>query len=1098
MNDPRHDRLRRLFDEAMDLPALDRPAFVDAKCRGDATMLRRLRGMLAAAVETDFLASPTGADAGATTAGPAAAGVADAEALLHEGPGTRIGPYKLLQQIGEGGFGVVFMAEQEQPVVRRVALKVIKLGMDTRQVVARFEQERQALAMMDHPNIAKVLDAGATATGRPYFVMELCKGEPIVAYCDANNLTINERLELMAQVCLAVQHAHGKGVIHRDLKPSNILVGTQDGKPSAKVIDFGIAKATSQKLTDKTLFTEHQQVIGTLQYMSPEQAEGSLDIDTRSDVYSLGVLLYELLTGSTPFDKQTLRNAMYSEIQRMIREVEPHRPSTRLSDSHESLASIAAHRRVTPNRLGTLVRGELDWIVMKALEKDRRRRYETANGLANDLRRFLRGEAVLAAPPSSAYRLRKFAQRNRGAVAAGLAVAAALLVGVVGFAWQARVAAVERDRAVAAQHAEAAQRVVAERNQSTADGINRFLLEMLGAADIRQLGRDAKVAEALDRAAATVGTAFPQRPEVEAAVRRILGRTYLSLGMLDAAGPQIEAALALHRQVQGEQSIEYAWALSGQGAWLGARGDDAAAATVHRRSVELTEELLGPDDQETLVMRTNLANTLARLGQLAEAEAMLRQLLADRTRVSGRAAVSTQVLLNSLAVLLHGQQRLDEAESLYREAVELGMKDPGPEHPDVLTVRMNLASLLRSRDRLSEAEPQMVAVCADMRRVFGAAHGQTAKAVKVLGELYAAQGRFRDALPLFEECVAALLPSEGEGSQGVLEAKQSLAMACKRLGEMPRALLLLREVAAGNAALHGAESSQALNADLNVANSLGAAEASEAEAIFKNVLEVSPRALGETSQVHIIANNSYGVFLMAKDRYADAKPYVQKALELGEAAEGKEHKNTLITRYNLSGIYRESGDLAGAEVLGRQCVESFLRVFGPRHPNSASAHTSLGRTLVLLGQPEPAEREFAAAVAICKASLGPQNPGFCDHALQLARLLADGDRADEAEAVLRDTVAVLTKASGEQDRRTALHSVELGHSLALQERFAEAEPLLLGGHATLVLKSSAAHADVRRAERYLAACYADWQRVSPSAERAEQAAAWQAKVAAPR
>ena len=370
---------------------------------------------------------------------------------LREGPGTKIGPYKLLQAIGEGGFGSVFMAEQTAPVQRKVALKIIKLGMDTRQVVARFEQERQALAMMDHPNIARVLDAGATDTGRPYFVMELVKGDPIVEYCDKNNLNIEGRLELFAQVCNAVQHAHTKGIIHRDIKPSNILVSTQDGRPNTKVIDFGIAKATASKLTEKTLFTEHRQLIGTPEYMSPEQAEGNLDIDTRTDVYSLGVLLYELLTGTTPFGGGDLRSAGYAEIQRIIREVEPPKPSTRISSNTDTIASVAARRHTEPRKLGTLIRGELDWIVMRAMEKDRQRRYETANGLAMDIKRYLAGEAVVAAPPSTAYRMRKFIRRNRVVVSAASAVAAALLLGMVAFAWQAKIASQQRDRAMAAE-----------------------------------------------------------------------------------------------------------------------------------------------------------------------------------------------------------------------------------------------------------------------------------------------------------------------------------------------------------------------------------------------------------------------------------------------------------------------------------------------------------------------------------------------------------------------------------------------------------------------------------------------------------------------
>jgi len=365
---------------------------------------------------------------------------------IQEKPGTQIGPYKLLQQIGEGGFGVVFMAEQIEPVRRRVALKVIKPGMDTRQVIARFEAERQALAVMDHPNIARVFDAGGTESGRPYFVMELVRGTPITQYCDESSLTIRERLELFAMVCQAIQHAHSKGIIHRDIKPTNVLVTRHDGQPVVKVIDFGVAKAMGQQLTEKTLFTEFAQMIGTPLYMSPEQAElSSTDIDTRSDIYSLGVLLYELLTGTTPVSKEQLKQAAFDEIRRIIREDEPQKPSTRISTA-EAAPSIAAQRHTEPAKLTKLVRGELDWIVMKALEKDRNRRYETANGFAKDIEHYLNDEPVLACPPSAGYRLRKFARRNKG----GLAVAALVLLFLVllgsGVGWTVRDRAARQSR----------------------------------------------------------------------------------------------------------------------------------------------------------------------------------------------------------------------------------------------------------------------------------------------------------------------------------------------------------------------------------------------------------------------------------------------------------------------------------------------------------------------------------------------------------------------------------------------------------------------------------------------------------------------------
>jgi serine/threonine protein kinase/tetratricopeptide (TPR) repeat protein len=402
----------------------ERCAFLDGACGSDHELRERIDRLLAARAKgSDFPESPPlTATEMTVTAG---------ERTQSESSGAAIGPFKLLEQIGEGGFGVVFLAEQTQPVRRKVALKVLKPGMDTRQVVARFEAERQALALMDHPNIARVFDGGETVSGRPYFVMELVKGIPITAFCDQRQLTINDRLELFIHVCRAVQHAHHKGIIHRDLKPSNVLTMLDDGTPVVKVIDFGIAKATGQQLTDKTLFTNLAQIIGTPLYMSPEQtALSGLDVDTRSDIYSLGALLYELLTGMTPFDKKRLRDADYDEIRRIIRNEEPPRPSARLADSKDTLPSIAAWRQTDPSKLTRLVRGELDWIVMKCLEKDRNRRYETVNGLAMDLQRYLHDEPVVAGPPSATYRLRKFARRNKLALLIAGVFAAAMLLGV--------------------------------------------------------------------------------------------------------------------------------------------------------------------------------------------------------------------------------------------------------------------------------------------------------------------------------------------------------------------------------------------------------------------------------------------------------------------------------------------------------------------------------------------------------------------------------------------------------------------------------------------------------------------------------------------
>ena len=447
------DRELAVFGAALRLPAGERAAYLDEACAGDAALRQRIEELLQASDEAgNFLENPAAVPPSGTVR-PAA--------MPTEKPGDRIGRYKLLQQIGEGGCGIVYMAGQEEPVRRKVALKVIKLGMDTRNVIARFEAERQALALMDHPNIAKVLDAGATETGRPYFVMELVRGIKITDYCDQQRFSTPRRLELFIQVCQAVQHAHQKGIIHRDLKPSNILVTEQDGAPVPKVIDFGIAKATGQqRLTDKTVFTAFEQFIGTPAYMSPEQAGlGGLDVDTRSDIYSLGVLLYELLAGRPPFDSEQLRRSALDEILKTIRETEPPRPSTKLSTlTRLEMTAVAEQRQVEPQKLRGLLHGDLDWIVMKSLEKNRARRYETANGLAADIRRHLNTEPVLARPPSRLYEFQKTVRRHKFGFAAAAALIAVLSAGIIASTHQAiRARRAEHDQSQLRQEAEVAR-----------------------------------------------------------------------------------------------------------------------------------------------------------------------------------------------------------------------------------------------------------------------------------------------------------------------------------------------------------------------------------------------------------------------------------------------------------------------------------------------------------------------------------------------------------------------------------------------------------------------------------------------------------------
>jgi tetratricopeptide (TPR) repeat protein/tRNA A-37 threonylcarbamoyl transferase component Bud32 len=660
-----------------------------------------------------------------------------------EAPGSMIGRYELLEKIGEGGFGVVYVAEQREPVKRRIALKIIKLGMDTRQIVARFEAERQALALMDHPNIAKVFDGGATDAGRPYFVMELVRGMKITDYCDQNNLSARERLDLFIQVCQAIQHAHQKGIIHRDIKPSNVLVTVNDGAPVPKVIDFGIAKATQGELTEKTVYTQFQQLIGTPAYMSPEQAEiTSLDIDTRSDIYALGVLLYELLTGKTPFEHKELVKAGLDGMRRIIREQEPVRPSTRFSSLQiEERTTTAKRRGMDPPKLVHLLRGDLDWIVMKCLEKGRTRRYETANGLALDIQRYLKHEPVVAARPSKLYAFRKFARRHRIALATTTAFAVLLVAGVIISTWQ----AVRASRAEKAAQAEAGKRL-------TAFVFMASMLEGVGPSAAK--GRDtAMLREILDNTAKRVGTDLKDQPEAEADLRIVLGKTYADLGQTTNALEMTKEALRLRRKALGPTNSAVAEALNNLGAVSYDLSDYAGAEKAAREALAIRMQLFGPNNTNVALSLNNLGLALWIEGKLAEAEETTQRALDTRKRLLPVDSPDIGMTLVNLAGIQWARARFSQVEQSFNEAAQLFEKAGKLVAFGVL--RANLATVYARRGDLEAAQNTHTNTLALRRKLFnGRDHPHTEISLTQLALVLTARGKLDEAETDLKEAIA--------------------------------------------------------------------------------------------------------------------------------------------------------------------------------------------------------------------------------------------------------------------------------------------------------------------------------------------------------
>jgi serine/threonine protein kinase/tetratricopeptide (TPR) repeat protein len=1052
----------------------ERAAYLDEACAGNPQLRAGVEALLRVHTnDPGFLEQPIGSFERTTdvAAADSTGGEQPLERGAEEKPGVVLaGRFKVLEQIGEGGMGTVWMAQQTEPVKRLVALKVIKPGMDSKQVLARFEAERQALALMDHPNIARVLDAGTTATGRPYFVMELVKGVPLTKYCDEHRLTPRQRLELLIPVCQAIQHAHQKGIIHRDIKPSNILIALYDGKPVPKVIDFGIAKATGQQLTEHTLVTGFGAVVGTLEYMSPEQAEfNQLDVDTRSDIYSLGVLLYELLTGSTPLEKNRLKEAALLEVLRVIREEEPPRPSTRLSTT-DQLPRVAANRGLEPKRLSGLVRGELDWIVMKALEKDRNRRYETANSLALDLQRYLADEPVAAGPPSNTYRLKKFLRRNRGPVLAAAFVLVTLVGGIIGTTAglfralaaegnereQRELANQRRVEAEKAREKEATERARAEQEKHVAQAVRDFLrYKLLGQAAVREqadtllrAGRDTAeakenptVRELLDRAAREltpekIESQFPKQPLVQAEVLHTIGITYALIGDYRPAITHLQRAYELRRGLGDD--FQTGIALNNLGTVYNSNGEYQRAADLFERLRDTFTSRYGPEDPNTLTAMANLAIAYQATGRLAEAITLLERVRVGWAKRFGPDHLDHLTHLNNLAETYVYNRDYTRAIHLLEEARDTWEKKLGPDHPDILQTVHGLAVAYKAAGQVRRAIPLLQRVRTKRVDRLGADHPQTLAAQRSLAEAYMADGRLADALPLFVEVRERTLKKLGPDHPTTWTAMEALADAYRLAGKPAQAIPLLEIVRRKRTAHSGDKHPAALHVLMSLALAYRAAQRpADAIPVLQDIL----KKLDNNNPLMLPALNNLATAYQANGDVAEAIVRFEQLRTRCEKELGLYHPNTLMVLHSLGVAYWSARQFDRAGTVFQEALERKEKHWGPNHPetlvtlvNLANNHRDAGRFREAAALLENSQEQVRHLPRPLRADLDSISS---DLALTYIR----AGQLDKAAAVCRASLEE-ARQLGKDHPRTARALGDLGKILLDQKKTADAEPLL--------------------------------------------------------
>ncbi|MFO0908066.1 MAG: tetratricopeptide repeat protein [Isosphaeraceae bacterium] len=1071
----------------------ERRAFLDEVCAGDPAMRQRLDLLLAAHDQTlgilDQPSPPAGWPGSMTGTAPGDPGRDEAEDRVVGGR------FRLIERIGEGGMGSVWKAEQTEPVRRTVALKLIRSGLDTRAVLSRFDTERQALAMMEHPNIARVLDGGTTESGRPYFVMEYVKGIPITRYCDEARLTIAERLELFLPVCLAVQHAHTKGIIHRDLKPSNILVCLYDGKPVPKVIDFGLAKATHGPLADEALTTAHGVVLGTPLYMSPEQAQfNNLDVDTRTDIYALGVILYELLTGSTPLEARRFREAAWHEVLRVIKEEDPPRPSTRLSESG-ALPNVAAQRDVEPARLTRLVRGDLDWIAMRCLEKERGRRYPTADQLARDIQNYLRDEPVEASPPTTSYRLRKFLRKHRRSLLAASLVLLALVAGLLGTAWG----------LVRAEHALAAERLRAEREQRANEQATMRLkqvergIELLTSVfydlDPRSEPKEGRplraiLADRLALAARELEGEKVAEPLDVANLQNRLGQSLIGLGFPREAVPLFEKARDTRTRILGADDPDTLGILNNLARSYQEDGKLAEARDLFEPTLEKMKTRLGPDHPDTLMLMNNLASVLADLGDRARAAVLYNDALAGRTKVLGPEHRDTLASMNNLACLYVDEFKTDLAIPLHQKTLAIRKAKLGADHDETLDSTNNLAEAYRAAGQVDKALPLWEDTLRRRKAHFPLDHPDTLAVMNNVATGYQSLGRLDESIPILEDTLRLSRAKFGADHPATIRAMNNLADAYTRAGKGDRALPLSEEAFALIKQRLGPTHPDSLTVMQNLAE--GYRRAGKLE-LARPLLEECVRL----RRIHSSADQPEA--LMAISNLASlyrASGEVDRAIPLWEEVArrmktkvGPDHPFTLTTLNNLASGYRAAKRYNDAVAIFEEIAKSVeQKEF--QHEFASRFLDNLIRSQTQLGRLDEAESWRRKAIDLAKRKSGEESKAYAYEQTMLGELQLAQKKWDTAEATLRQAQSLWDRVDPDGWMRQNTRS-DLGAALLERKQFNDAESLLKPAYDALKrLESKIPPIDrpcLTECVQRLVKLYEAWG-------RPESAAEWRAKL----